>query len=208
MRWVRHLLTALILGLAVQAHAQDKVLNVYNWTDYIDPKVLERFTAETGIKVQYDIYDSLETLEGKMLAGHSGYDIIVPTSEPTFSRLIKAGALQPLDKAKIPNLKNLDPALMERVAVQRSRQQVWRDLPLGHDRARDRSRTRSRRWRPNAPMDSWDLLFKPENAKRLAPCGIMMMDSAIDTIPTRPEIPRPATRTAAIRRIWRRSRRR
>ncbi len=75
------------------------MLNVYNWTDYIDPAALERFKKETGVEIHYDVYDSLETLEGKMLAGHSGYDIVVPTSEPTFSRLIAAGALQPLDKA-------------------------------------------------------------------------------------------------------------
>ena len=183
MRWVRHLLTALILGLAVQAQAQEKVLNVYNWTDYIDPKVLERFTAETGIKVQYDMYDSLETLEGKMLAGHSGYDIIVPTSEPTFSRLIAAGALLPLDKSKIPNLKNLDPALMQKVASSDPGNKygaiyLWGTVGLGT--IPDKIKALA----PNAPMDSWDLLLKPENAKLLAPCGIVFMDSAIDTIPS------------------------
>src|SRR3954451_8966913 len=108
MNWLRRALLLLTIGLASHAHAEDKVLNVYNWTDYIDPKVLERFTAETGIKVQYDVYDSLETLEGKLLAGNSGSDVVVPTAEPTFSRLIKAGALQKLDKAAIPNLKNED----------------------------------------------------------------------------------------------------
>ena len=136
MNWLRRALVALVLGLAVQAQAQQRVLNVYNWTDYIDPAVLDRFTKETGIKVRYDVYDSLETLEGKLLAGRSGYDVVVPTSEPTFSRLIKAGALQPLDKAKIPNLKNLDPALMKRVETSRPRQQIRRDLSVGHDRAR------------------------------------------------------------------------
>ena len=167
----------------MQAHAQDKVLNVYNWTDYIDPKVLERFTAETGIKVQYDVYDSLETLEGKLLAGHSGYDIVVPTNEPTFSRLIKAGALQPLDKAKIPNLKNLDPKLMDRVQSSDPGNKygaiyLWGTIGLGV--VPDKIKALA----PDAPMDSWDLLLKPENAKLLAPCGIVLMDSAIDTIPT------------------------
>ena len=115
MRWTRRLLTVAALLASLQARADDKVVNVYNWTDYIDPKVLEAFTQQTGIKVQYDVYDSLETLEGKLLAGKSGYDVVVPTAEPTFSRLIKAGALQPLDKGKIPNLKDEDPALMKRV---------------------------------------------------------------------------------------------
>lgn len=183
MSWIRRAVTVLVLGLALQAHAQEKVLNVYNWTDYIDPKVLERFTKETGIKVQYDVYDSLETLEGKLLAGHSNYDIVVPTNEPTFSRLIKAGALQPLDKAKIPNLKNLDPKLMDRVQSSDPGNKygaiyLWGTIGLGvlPDKVKPLA--------PNAPMDSWDLLFKPENAKTLASCGIVLMDSAIDTIPT------------------------
>src|SRR3982751_2613046 len=108
------LLAALLLARAVTAQP---VLNVYNWTDYIDPYVVQRFQQQTGIKVRYDVYDSLETLEGKLSAGRSGYDIIVPTSEPTFARLVRAGALRPLDKDKVPNLGNLDPGLMARVAT-------------------------------------------------------------------------------------------
>ena len=92
---------ALFLALAGTAGAEEHVLNVYDRADYIDSVVIERFTRETGTKVLYDTYDSLETLEGKLLAGNSGYDIVVPTSEPTFSRLIRAGALQPLDKAAV-----------------------------------------------------------------------------------------------------------
>ncbi len=183
MRWTRRAIAALALLLAVRAHAQEKVLNVYNWTDYIDPKVLEKFTAETGIKVQYDVYDSLETLEGKMLAGNSGYDIIVPTSEPTFSRLIKAGALQPLDKAKIPNLKGEDPKLMQLVETSDPGNTygaiyLWGTIGLGT------VPSKVKQLAPDAPMNSWDLLLKPEWAKKLAPCGIVLMDSAIDTIPS------------------------
>ena len=175
-------LAALVMSIGA-AHAQQRVLNVYNWTDYIDPKVLERFTAETGIKVQYDVYDSLETLEGKLLAGRSGYDIVVPTAEPTFSRLIAAKALLPLDRAKIPHLSNLDPKLMARVATSDPGNAfgaiyLWGTIGLGiiPDQVRALA--------PGAPMDSWDLLLKPENAKRLASCGITLMDSAIDTIPS------------------------
>jgi putrescine transport system substrate-binding protein len=176
----------LLMGAALfagDARAQERVVNFYNWTDYIDPKVLERFTAETGVKVQYDVYDSLETLEGKMLAGRSGYDIVVPTSEPTFSRLIAAGALQPLDRAKIPNLANLDPKLMQRVASSDPGNKygaiyLWGTIGLGivPDLIKPLA--------PDAPLDSWDLLLKPANAKRLAKCGITLMDSAIDTIPS------------------------
>lgn len=168
---------------AMPAAAQDRVVNFYNWTDYIDPAVLERFTAETGIKVQYDVYDSLETLEGKLLAGHSGYDIVVPTSEPTLSRLIGAGALQPLDRAKVPNLANLDPKLMARVATSDPGNKyaaiyLWGTIGLGTVPEQVKALA------PGAPMDSWKLLLDPANAKRLAPCGITLMDSAIDTIPS------------------------
>lgn len=173
----------LLIGAVSGAGAQERVLNVYNWTDYIDPAVLERFTAETGIKVQYDVYDSLETLEGKMLAGRSGYDIVVPTSEPTFSRLIASGALQPLDKAAIPNLANLDPRLMKRVESSDPGNRfgaiyLWGTVGMGiiPDLIRPLA--------PDAPTDSWDLLLKPANARRLAKCGISVMDSAIDTIPS------------------------
>jgi putrescine transport system substrate-binding protein len=177
------LVLAMALGLVAPAPAQERVVNVYNWTDYIDPAVLERFTKETGIRVQYDVYDSLETLEGKLLAGRSGYDLVVPTSEPTFSRLIAAKALQPLDRAKIPNLRNLDPTLMKRVESSDPGNRfgaiyLWGTIGLGM--VPDMIKPLA----ADAPLDSWDLLLKPENAKRIAPCGITVMDSAIDTIPS------------------------
>jgi len=169
--------------MAMAAHAQERVVNVYNWTDYIDPKVLERFTAETGIRVQYDVYDSLETLEGKLLAGHSGYDIVVPTNEPTFSRLIGAHALQPIDRARVPHWFNLDPALMQRVASSDPGNKygaiyLWGSVGLGLIPAQIEALD------PGAPLDSWDLLLTPAHAKKLAGCGISLMDSAIDTIPS------------------------
>ncbi len=173
----------LVALMAMAAHAQERVVNVYNWTDYIDPKVLERFTAETGIRVQYDVYDSLETLEGKLLAGHSGYDIVVPTNEPTFSRLIGAHALQPIDRARVPHWFNLDPALMQRVASSDPGNKygaiyLWGSVGLGLIPAQIEALD------PGAPLDSWDLLLTPAHAKKLAGCGISLMDSAIDTIPS------------------------
>jgi len=172
-----------LLSLGLPARAQEKVLNVYNWTDYIDPKALERFTKETGIVIRYDMYDSLETLEAKLLAGHSGYDAVVPTSEPTFSRLVKLGALRVLDRAEVPNLKNLDPTMMHLVATSdpgnaHGAIYLWGSTGLGMIPAKIQPLA------PDAPLDSWDVLFKPENASRIAPCGITMMDSAIDVIPT------------------------
>jgi putrescine transport system substrate-binding protein len=174
-------LLALLLPLSLRA--QERVLNVYNWTDYIDPAALERFKKETGVTVHYDVYDSLETLEAKMLTGHSGYDIIVPTAEPALSRLIGSGALLPLDKAKIPNLAGLDPALVKRVATSDPGNKyaaiyLWGTIGLGEIPSKLKALS------PDAPLDSWDLLFKPENAKRVAGCGITMMDSATDVIPS------------------------
>ena len=182
MRLVLHACAAILL-LVAHASAQERVLNVYNWTDYIDPKVVERFTAETGVRVRYDVYDSLETLEDKLLAGRSGYDIVVPTNEPTFSRLITAGALQPVDRARVPNWSNLDPALMKRVEASDPGNRhgaiyLWGSVGLGVIPERIAALA------PGAPTDSWDLLLKPEHARRLASCGISVMDSAIDTIPS------------------------
>src|SRR5215212_3720304 len=101
---------------ALPAAAQERIVNVYNWSDYIDPKMLENFTKETGIKVTYDTYDNNEIVETKLLAGKSGYDVVVP-SGPFLQRLIKAGVFQKLDKAKLPNASNLWPEIMQRLAV-------------------------------------------------------------------------------------------
>ena len=161
----------------------ERVVNVYNWTDYIDPEALKRFTAETGIAVRYDVFDSLETLEAKLLAGHSGYDLVTPSNEPSFSRLIRAGALMPIDRAKVPNWGNLDAGLMRRVEASDPGNKygaIYLFGTIGLGIAPDRIAKLA----PNAPLDSWDLLLKPENARLLAPCGIAMMDSAIDVIPS------------------------
>jgi len=170
-------------SLAPPSLAQERVVNVYNWTDYIDPKVIERFTAETGIRVRYDMFDSLETLEAKMSAGRSGYDVIAPTNEPTFSRLIAAGALQPLDYAKIPNAAGLDRTLMGRLRSSDPDNRhgviyLWGTIGLGLNVERIRALSRT------VPLDSWDLLFRPENARAISRCGITIMDSQTDVIPT------------------------
>ena len=171
------------LAFALPAAAQQRVVNVYNWTDYIDPYAVQQFQAETGIKVRYDSYDSLETLEAKLLAGKSGYDVVVPTSEPSFSRLVRAGALQRLDPSKIPNLAGLDAALTSRVASSDPQGghgaiYLWGTIGLAVNTAK------LKQYAPNAPTDSWDLLLKPDYAKLMARCGIAMIDSAIDVIPT------------------------
>jgi putrescine transport system substrate-binding protein len=171
------------LCLAAPALAQQRVVNVYNWTDYIDPYAVQQFQAETGIRVRYDLYDSLETLEAKLLAGRSGYDVVVPTSEPTFSRLVRAGALQRLDPAKLPSLAGIDPALARRVETsdpggRHGAIYLWGTIGIAVNPLK------LKQFAPDAPVDSWDLLLKPEHAKRMARCGIAMIDSAIDVVPT------------------------
>jgi len=185
----RTLLTALaallVLAAPLRAETGDRgVLNVYNWTDYIDPAVVRRFEQESGIRVRYDVFDSLETLEGKLSAGRSGYDIIVPTAEPTFARLVAAGALRPLDRGKIPNLANLDPALMARVAAvdpgnRHGAIYLWGTVGLGIQPDKVRAALG-----PDVPLDGLDLLLKPENARRLQSCGVVVMDSPTDVLPS------------------------
>src|SRR3954471_9379092 len=101
--------------LVMSAHAEDKVVNVYNWSDYIDPSIVDDFTKETGIKVTYDVFDSNEILETKLLAGGSGYDVVVPTAH-FLARQIEAGVFQKLDKSKLPNLSTMWPQVLDRLA--------------------------------------------------------------------------------------------
>jgi putrescine transport system substrate-binding protein len=186
MRMRRLMLLGALLGAAfsaLPAAAQERVVNVFNWNDYIDPYMVQRFTRETGIRVRYDVFDSLETLEGRLSAGRTGYDIVVPTNEPTFSRLARAGAFRPIDRALIPNLANLDPALQRQVAASDPDNRfgalyLWGTIGLGINAERIRALA------PDAPLDSLALLMDPQHARRIARCGITMMDSAIDVIPT------------------------
>src|SRR5262245_57312739 len=107
---------ALCLSVEPVAAQKERVLNVYNWSDYVDPQVLQDFTKETGIKLRYDTFDSNDTLEAKLLAGKSGYDVVVPTAY-FLERQVKAGLFQKLDKAKLPNLVNVWPEIAQRLAT-------------------------------------------------------------------------------------------
>lgn len=184
----RSALALLLALLAAPAAFSQPVLNVYNWADYIDPTAVQRFQQETGIRIRYDVYDSLETLEGKLSAGRSGYDLIVPTSEPSFARLVRAGALLSLDRARIPNWRNLDPALMDRVAAvdpgnAHGAIYLWGTVGIGL--RLDRLRAIAPDLDPAAPgFSALDLLLKPELAARLARCGLAVMDSATDVLPS------------------------
>lgn len=168
--------------ISVAAHAEEKVLNIYNWSDYIAEDTVAKFEEATGIKVRYDVYDGNETLEAKLMAGHSGYDIVVPTAFPFLDRQIKAGVYMKLDKSKLANYKNLDAELMKRVAAADPGNEhaviwMWGTTGLGYNVAAVEKRI------PNAPVDSLDLIFKPENAAKLKDCGITMLDSPTDVVP-------------------------
>ncbi len=173
-------LAALASAVALPAFGQQ--LNIYNWSDYIGEDTIAKFEAETGIDVTYDVYDSNEVLEAKLLAGSSGYDIVVPTSD-FLRRQVMGGVYMPLDRDKIPNLANLDPGMMERAAAYdednaHSVIYMWGTNGFGYNVEKVRERLGD-----DAPVDSWDLIFKPENAEKLADCGITMLDSATEILP-------------------------
>lgn len=172
---------AAALMLTTAAHAQEKVVKVYNWSDYIDESILEDFTKETGIKVVYDVYDNNEILETKLLAGNIGYDVVVPSNN-FLARQIQAGVFRPLDKSKLPNWENLDPQLMQQVAKfdpdnRHAFIYMWGTTGLAYNVDKIKERM------PDAPLDSWRLIFDPEVAKNFADCGIYMLDSPEDVIP-------------------------
>ncbi|MET1047766.1 MAG: polyamine ABC transporter substrate-binding protein [Hyphomicrobium sp.] len=164
------------------AQAADKVVKVYNWSDYIDPSILTDFTKETGIKVVYDVFDSNEVLETKLLAGGSGYDVVVPTAS-FLSRQIKAGVFQKLDKSKIPNFKNVWPEVYDRVGKaydpgnEYAMNWMWGTTGVGYNEGKIKERM------PDAPVGSLDMIFKPEIAAKFKDCGIYMLDSPEDIFP-------------------------
>ncbi|GJD77858.1 putrescine-binding periplasmic protein [Methylobacterium gregans] len=165
------------------ARAEERVVNIYNWSDYIDPKVLEAFTRETGIKVVYDTYDNNEILETKLLAGRSGYDVVVP-SGPFLQRLIRAGAFRPLDKTKLRNLGNVWPEIAGRLATYDpgnayAVDYMWGTTGIGYNLSAVRERLG-----PNAALNSWSTVLNPTSANKLKECGIMMLDSPEDLIPS------------------------
>jgi putrescine transport system substrate-binding protein len=164
------------LFVAAPALAQDNVVNVYNWSDYIAEDTIANFEAKTGIKVNYDVYDNNEIVDAKLLAGSSGYDIVVPSGN-FLERQVKAGLLLPLDKSKLSNLGNLDPAVMATAAQfdpdnAHSVPYMINTIGLGYNVAKAKAALGD-----GAPLDSWDLLFKPEFAEKLASCGIAVLDS-------------------------------
>lgn len=172
-------LAALLLA-APAAAQEDKVLNVYNWSDYISEDTVEEFEKATGIKVTYDTFDSNEGLEAKLMAGKSGYDVVVPSAS-FLQRQISAGLFRKLDKSKLPNLVHLDKSLLRIVSSQDPGNAygvpyLWGTTGLGYNVEKIKERL------PNAPLDSWRLIFDPHVVSKLKDCGVAMLDSPTDVL--------------------------
>jgi putrescine transport system substrate-binding protein len=173
---------ALAAAAVSGAWAQGKVVNVYNWAEYTAPDTISGFEKQTGIKARYDVYDSNDTLQAKLLTGKSGYDIVVPSTHYA-SRQIAGGLYQKLDKSKIPNWSNLDPAIMELVAtIDPGNEHA---VPWGYGtNGLGYNVTKAKELLGNdVDLANWDILFKPENAAKLKECGISMLDEAAQVFP-------------------------
>jgi len=167
---------------APAASAEEKILNVFNWSDYIDPQVIEDFQKETGIKVSYDVFDSNEVLETKLLTGNSGYDLVVPSAY-FLERQIKAGVFGKLDKAKLTNLANLDPDIVQRAAGHDPGGQygvvyMWGTTGIGYNADKVKAIM------PNAPVDSWNLVFDPAVISKFKGCGVSVLEDPTDMVAT------------------------
>jgi putrescine transport system substrate-binding protein len=173
----------LALASAGASAQEEKVLNVYNWSDYIGPDTLATFEKETGIKVRYDNFDNNEIVHAKLVAGKTGYDIVVPSSY--WAKLqADGGLLMKLDKSKLPNLKNLDPAVQEQLAKLDPGNQyqvnwLWGYTTIGINV----DKVKAALGGMPMPANVWDLVFKPEYVSKLKSCGVSMLDSATEIIP-------------------------
>lgn len=168
------------LTLAISVQAAPTV-HFYNWSDYIGQTTLADFEKATGIKPVQDVFDSNETLEGKLLAGRTGYDVVVPSNH-FLGKQIKAGAFQKLDKSLLPNYSNLDPALMKRLEKNDPGNQyavpyLWGTNGIGYNVEKVKAALGTDK------IDSWAMLFEPENIKKLSKCGVAFLDSADEMLP-------------------------
>jgi putrescine transport system substrate-binding protein len=185
----------LLLAACGQPHgtfgpaAQDQVVNVYNWFDYIQPELLRDFTAQSGIAVRYDVFDSNNTLQSKLLTGHSGYDVVFP-SGAYLNAMLPAGVFLKLDKTRLPNLANLDPQLMRRLAAQDPGNEhaviyTWGITGFAYDVAQIRARLPGDGADGSTlRTDSWSMLFDPKLAARFADCGIGLYESPNVIVPS------------------------
>src|SRR6516225_2443524 len=176
-------IAAAVIAVSSATAAEEPWLNVYNWSDYIAPDTIPKFEAETGIKITYDVYDGNEVLEAKLLAGNSGYDVVVPSASPFMARQIAAGVYRTLDKAKLPNWRNLDPKILELVAGAdpdnaHGVPYLWSDTGVGFNEKQVLSALGE-----EALVDSLALILDPANARKLAACGISLLDTPQEVFP-------------------------
>jgi putrescine transport system substrate-binding protein len=157
------------------AGQEEKVLHVYNWSDYIAEDTIKNFEQQTGIRVTYDVFDSNDVVETRLLAGNSGFDVVVPSAS-FLERQIKAGVFQKIDPAQVPNLKNMDPDIQQRVALHdpgnaHSVTYLWGTTGIGYNEAQ------VKKVLGDTPLDSWNFLLDPQQAAKLKDCGISVLDA-------------------------------
>jgi putrescine transport system substrate-binding protein len=182
-KWLSGVVAGLVMAASVTASAEEKTLHVYNWSDYIAPNTVPDFQKESGIKVIYDVFDSNEVLEGKLMAGSTGFDLVVPSAS-FLERQLAAGVFQPLDKSKLPNYKNLDPELLKMVAQHDPGNKyaipyLWATTGIGYNVDKVKAVLGK-----DAPVDSWDLVLKPENLEKLKSCGVSFLDAPAEIYAT------------------------
>ncbi len=170
-------------ALSIANAEEEKVLNIYNWNDYIDPTIITDFEKETGIKVVYDLFDSNEVLEAKLLSGKSGYDIVVPGSD-FLAHQIKAGVFQKLNKESIPNLKYLEPKTMAKLAALDPDNAYAIPYTQGSTGIGYNVGKIKQIFGDDYVVDSWDLIFKPENLSKMKDCGVAVLNAPTEIIAT------------------------
>jgi putrescine transport system substrate-binding protein len=180
------LAAALMVALTATAtvHAEEeKVLNIYNWSNYIAPDTVANFEKETGIKVRYDVFDNNEIVHAKLVAGKTGYDIVVPSSYWAKMQA-DGGLLQKIDKAKVPNYKNLDPAILAQLSKLDPGNQFLVDWLWGYTTVGiNVDKVKAALGGMPLPDNAWDLIFKPEYISKLKSCGVSFLDSPTEVIP-------------------------
>ncbi|MBA2815006.1 spermidine/putrescine ABC transporter substrate-binding protein PotF [Candidatus Pantoea persica] len=175
-KWLLGAIAGVLMAASAGSMAEDKTLHVYNWSDYISADTVPNFEKQTGVKVVYDVFDSNEVLEGKLMAGSTGYDVVVPSSS-FLARQLQSGVFQPLDKSKLANYKNLDPELMQKVEQHDPDNKyaipyLWGTTGIGYNVEKVKATLGA-----DAPVNSWDLVLKPENLEKLKSCGVSFLDA-------------------------------
>jgi len=181
--WLASMALCGTLMTAAAFAEEEAVVHVYNWNDFIGETTVEDFQKATGIQVVYDVYDSNDVLEAKLLAGKSGYDVVFPSAHPNGRRQIKAGLLQPVDRARLTGWSNLDEKILRNLESADPGNQylvpyMWGSSGVGYNVAKVQEMLG-----PEAPVDSWSLIFDPASAEKLAGCGIAVLDEAAESVP-------------------------